>query len=52
MSEAQYAFCGVANSEATQSALLTISAIYALGGVCFLLCLFTIRRDMSPRPVP
>lgn len=51
MSEAQHAFCGVANSEATQSALLTISAIYALGGICFLLCLFTIRRDMTPRPV-
>jgi MFS family permease len=46
ITEAQYAFCGPANSSATQSSMLVISAIYALAGFCFFLCMFTLKKDM------
>jgi hypothetical protein len=46
ITEAQYAFCGPANSSATQSSMLVISAIYAISGLCFFLCMFTLKKDM------
>jgi MFS family permease len=46
ISEAQYAFCGPANSAATQSSMLVITLIYALAGLCFFLCMFTLKKDL------
>jgi MFS family permease len=46
MSEAQHAFCAVANSQATETSMLVISSIYALGGLCFLMCMRTLKRDL------
>jgi MFS family permease len=46
ISEAQYAFCGPANSSATQNSMLVISGIYAVSGLCFLACMFTLKKDM------
>lgn len=46
ISEAQLAFCGPANSQATQTSMLVISALYAASGLCFLLCMFTLKKDM------
>lgn len=46
ISEAQLAFCGPANSQATQTSMLVISAIYAISGLCFFLCMFTLKKDM------
>jgi hypothetical protein len=46
ITEAQLAFCGPANSSATQSSMLVISAIYAISGLCFFLCMFTLKKDM------
>jgi hypothetical protein len=46
ISEGQLAFCGPANSQATQTSMLVISALYAASGLCFLLCMFTLKKDM------
>jgi MFS family permease len=46
MAEAQYAFCKVANSEATQGSLVVISSLYAVGGLFFIFCMFTLKKDM------
>jgi MFS family permease len=46
ISEAQLAFCGPANSQATQTSMLVISALYAISGLCFFLCMFTLKKDM------
>jgi MFS family permease len=46
ITEAQYAFCGPANADATQTSMLVISGLYALSGACFLFCMFTLKKDM------
>jgi MFS family permease len=46
ITEAQHAFCGLANSEATQNSMLFISGLYAVAGLCFFACMFTLRKDM------
>jgi MFS family permease len=46
ITEAQYAFCGPANSAATQNSMLVISTIYAISGLCFFLCMFTLKKDL------
>jgi len=46
ITEAQHAFCGPANSAATQNSMLVITALYALSGLCFFLCMFTLKKDM------
>jgi MFS family permease len=50
ITEAPFAFCGPANSEATQTSMLVISALYAVSGLCFLLCMFTLKKDMTIVP--
>jgi MFS family permease len=46
ITEAQYAFCGPANSQATQASMLAITALYAVSALCFFLCMFTLKKDM------
>ncbi len=46
ITEEQYAFCGPANSSATQYSMLVITAIYAVAGLCFFACMFTLKKDM------
>jgi MFS family permease len=46
ITEAQYAFCGPANSSATQTSMLVISLLYAVSGLCFFACMFTLKKDM------
>lgn len=46
ITEAQYVFCGVANAEATSNSMLVISALYAVSGLFFFLCMFTLKKDM------
>ncbi|HEY7798803.1 MAG TPA: MFS transporter, partial [Hyphomonadaceae bacterium] len=46
ITEAQYAFCGPANSQATQYSMLAISGLYAISALCFFLCMFTLKKDM------
>jgi MFS family permease len=50
ISEAQLAFCGPANSQATQTSMLVISALYAISGLCFFLCMFTLKKDFTIIP--
>ncbi len=46
ITEAQHAFCGPANSQATQYSMLAITALYAVSALCFFLCMFTLKKDM------
>ncbi len=46
ITQAQLDFCQVANSSATQNSMLVISAIYVLSGLCFFLCMFTLKKDL------
>jgi MFS family permease len=46
ITQAQFEFCGPANSQATQWSMLVISALYALSGLFFFLCMFTLKKDM------
>lgn len=46
LTQAQFDFCATANAEATTWSMLTISLIYALGGVAFVLCMFTLKKDL------
>jgi MFS family permease len=47
VSDAQFAFCNAANSESTQTAMLSLSLIYGVGAVCFVFCMLTLKRDMT-----
>lgn len=46
LTEAQFEFCQTANAGATEAAMLTISAMYVLAAVCFLMCLRTLENDL------
>jgi MFS family permease len=46
ITEAQHAFCGPANSSATQTSMLVISLLYAIAGLCFFACMFTLKKDL------
>ncbi len=46
MTEAEFAFCGIANASATEMSMLVISAMYAVGGLMFIFCMFTLKKDM------
>lgn len=46
VTEAQLAFCNMANASATESSMILISLIYALGGVMFIFCMFTLKKDL------
>ena len=46
ITEAQHAFCGPANSTATQNSMLVISGLYAIAGLCFFACMFTLKKDL------
>ena len=46
ITESQYAFCGPANSQATQTSMLVITALYSISALCFFLCMFTLKKDM------
>jgi MFS family permease len=47
MDTTRYAFCNTANQEATAFAMNLISALYALGGLAFIICMFYLRRDFE-----
>lgn len=42
----QYAVCAPANASATRNSMLVISSIYALSGLCFFVCVFSLKKDM------
>lgn len=46
ITEAQYQFCSVANAAATQTSMLWITVIYAVAGLCFFACMFTLKKDL------
>ena len=46
ITEAQFAFCGPANSAATQNSMLVITALYAVAGLCFFASMLTLKKDM------
>ncbi len=50
LTDAQFAFCNVANASSTQAAMLTIASIYAFAGVFFLTCSRFYKRDLVARP--
>jgi hypothetical protein len=47
ISEAQFTFCNVANQDSTQASMLTITVIYALGAVFFLVCSLRLKKDLE-----
>jgi MFS family permease len=47
MDTARYGYCDKANSDATTFAMVVISAIYGLGGLCFFVCMFYLKRDFE-----
>ncbi len=49
ITEDQLAFCNAANADSTQKSMLFISAIYALSAVFFVLCMFTLKKDMEAK---
>lgn len=46
VSPEQYAFCLEANASSTEASMLTIAAMYAIGGVFFILCTRTLKNDL------
>jgi hypothetical protein len=49
LTEAHFAFCNIANASSTEASMLTISSIYALAGLFFLICARFYRKDLVAR---
>jgi predicted MFS family arabinose efflux permease len=49
LTNAQYAFCQVANQSSTEAAMLATSAIYVLAGAFFLICARYYKQDLVAR---